>query len=542
MSAKISIVQEWTLTGRCGCPSHSCAKPCAHSLALHRLREQATVTIPYTEHYKNNVCDESVPAVPLDKSVPGSTTKSYFKLEGLSTPRWRETVSLLMKNLTEYSPVWPRAEAANPRRPRKTLPAREGYLFNGVKSDEQDAKDLVQINVCMERAVKFQSCFVTDDNKPVKLGAVAVKYFDLDHGEGQGSGPEVIQFKCPGGTFSLFGTERGDRDGVNEDADLGDFMLHVSDNAKSKERDTEGQKTANGLDVHTYDCPGDEWVTLWSSNAETEPPRSSELSREAERSAVMINYTNVDCMDVIFGVLPIEYKMEDPLGDKKKIESTLRQSLELSPTNYPGLTEGECTHEEHGRNFMFAGVRNPPATGGTDDDGGAGGDEENCPPPPRPVTIRADPMFVVNGKTRHFWLPDGKMVPLMAWSANSSSQALVLSGETFGHGVGQPSQARDRLQPPPPPRALALFGDSVRQPSPPCAPNLPAVVRLVHAHGGRERGASGDHLQEAAQARALGRRQAGGRGGQGGAVEAPSRSVGEGLLAARAEYWRKRAC
>ena len=51
-------------------------------------------------------------------------------------------------------------------------------------------------------------------------------------------------------------------------------------------------------------------------------------------------------------------------------------------------------------------------------------------------------MFVVNGVHRHFWLPTGKMVPLMSWYAADPKHPkkgaeLVLSGETFGHGATQ---------------------------------------------------------------------------------------------------------
>jgi hypothetical protein len=35
-----------------------------------------------------------------------------------------------------------------------------------------------------------------------------VRFFDLDHGKNPDMGPEVIQFKCPGGTFTLYGNEQ----------------------------------------------------------------------------------------------------------------------------------------------------------------------------------------------------------------------------------------------------------------------------------------------------------------------------------------------
>ena len=69
------------------------------------------------------------------------------------------------------------------------------------------------------------------------------------------------------------------------------------------------------------------------------------------------------------------------------------------------------------------------------------------PPPLAPdVVIANDPMFVVNGVHRHFWLPTGKLTPLLSWATSrgtslmrqpKNGSRLVLSGETFGHGPTQ---------------------------------------------------------------------------------------------------------
>jgi hypothetical protein len=53
------------------------------------------------------------------------------------------------------------------------------------------------------------------------------------------------------------------------------------------------------------------------------------------------------------------------------------------------------------------------------------------------VSISNDPMFVVNGLHRHFWLPTGKATPLMEWAGPGGSHTFVLAGETFGHGPSQ---------------------------------------------------------------------------------------------------------
>ena len=82
------------------------------------------------------------------------------------------------------------------------------------------------------------------------------------------------------------------------------------------------------------------------------------------------------------------------------------------------------------------------------------------PPPPSPpllpgqpasplapgVTIANDPMFVVNGEHKHFWMPTGKLTPLMSWSPSRgtpltrhprNASQLMLFGKTFGHGPTQ---------------------------------------------------------------------------------------------------------
>ena len=66
----------------------------------------------------------------------------------------------------------------------------------------------------------------------------------------------------------------------------------------------------------------------------------------------------------------------------------------------------------------------------------------SAPSYPTTVSIANDPMFVVNGVHRHFWLPTAQMVPLMSWFAvdphhPKKGTELVLSGETFGHGATQ---------------------------------------------------------------------------------------------------------
>ena len=82
----------------------------------------------------------------------------------------------------------------------------------------------------------------------------------------------------------------------------------MSNGSKALERPDNGENTVNGLPVHIYDCPDDEWVTLWSSKVgkgsdnptEATIPLDPLLGPTQERSMVQVNFTNVDCFQVNF--------------------------------------------------------------------------------------------------------------------------------------------------------------------------------------------------------------------------------------------------
>ena len=65
------------------------------------------------------------------------------------------------------------------------------------------------------------------------------------------------------------------------------------------------------------------------------------LGPTQERSMVQVNFTNVDCFEVIFANLPDEFKIGDPDADPVLIDR-LYNSLELSPKNYPEVGVGSC--------------------------------------------------------------------------------------------------------------------------------------------------------------------------------------------------------
>ena len=156
-------------------------------------------------------------------------------------------IAMVINNISAYNPVWPHYDPTHD----KKWTGKKGYLFNGRKSDLEENNDLVQINLCNDRHVKTQFCFVDADNKPVEMQRAAIRIFDLDHG--RRGGPEAVQFKCTGGTFTLFGDHPK--------------MVHSSYNAILKEIiDTDDDDNGDRADLkqHIYHCPDDEYITLWA--------------------------------------------------------------------------------------------------------------------------------------------------------------------------------------------------------------------------------------------------------------------------------------
>ena len=288
--------------------------------------------------------------------IDGDT--SYLKLaDFLSTPMGLESqgasaINVIVKNLTEYS--------------------------HGRKTNEVSSDDLMQINLCEDRLLKTETCFVDEGGAPIVLKETTMRYFDIDHGNPEFQGPEVMQFMCTGGSFTLYGFEEED---TGHD---GQFLVHMSLAAKALERDDTKEKSPNGLPMHVYDCPDNEWVTLWSSrkgkqadnpinsiitvNAKegTEQPdgTTSTIGREQERSMVEINYVSQDCLQVIFANMPEAYQhAEDNLNSDPVKIKRLEDGLELNAANYPDVGAGNCTSDFSGRNWLFGGLKasSPPA-------------------------------------------------------------------------------------------------------------------------------------------------------------------------------------
>ena len=278
------------------------ARACTAPL-LPALRAQDIVRVPHDvknarqildkDYMMYNTCHGSPDAAlgtpssktntdPVIKPHEGST--SYLKLSGVQVDPTAPPINLIVKNTSTYIPAWPRlgdcykfvkgkgrdkkspnlcdkgADFARNHATGDVLkPA--GYLNNGRKTGAIQANDLLQVNLCSNRFLNLKASLVDDDDKDVTLMQSTFRFFDIDHGNSEKQGPEVMQFDCTGGTFTLYGEES------DEDKDIPnlEFLMHISDDAKAGHRPDDYGVTPNGLGIHVYDCPANKLVTLWSS-------------------------------------------------------------------------------------------------------------------------------------------------------------------------------------------------------------------------------------------------------------------------------------
>eukprot|EP00908_Phaeocystis_cordata_P023028 Transcript_5458.p1 GENE.Transcript_5458~~Transcript_5458.p1 ORF type:complete len:444 (+),score=90.30 Transcript_5458:42-1334(+) len=199
------------------------------------------------EYFADNLCasleeEEALgeSQVRADVSCGEGADAECFRFDGIGAGEL--DVSMIVRNTTNYYPVWPTIDPD-----LGYLYNKKGYLFNGRKSDDKMVPDILQLNVCNNRYVKTNVCFVDKEtNKPVTMKQATMRVFDMDIGKS--GGPEAVQFKCTGGHFFLFGEVPK--------------MMHSYSNAFLHEKlDSYGP---NGLTAHMYRCPDDEYVTLWS--------------------------------------------------------------------------------------------------------------------------------------------------------------------------------------------------------------------------------------------------------------------------------------
>ena len=181
-----------------------------------------------------NVCHGSPGATLQGEIKPHEGSTSYIKLSGVQTDKAAPPINMIVKNTTEYFPAWPvlgdckdancNKFKRNHAKGKNLKPA--GFLNNGRKSGWQGARDLIQVNLCNKRFLNLKASFVDDDDKDITLMQSTMRFFDIDHGNPENHGPEVMQFKCPGGTFTLYGSEPLTAVDTPDDPNL-EFLLYA---------------------------------------------------------------------------------------------------------------------------------------------------------------------------------------------------------------------------------------------------------------------------------------------------------------------------
>jgi hypothetical protein len=257
-----------------------------------------------------------------------------------------EPLSLLITNTSEYSPVWPGPVGHSDK-------LRVGYFYNGRKFDHKLADGILQFNLCSERLLKTSTCYVDAANAPVMMASATLRIFVTDmlgNSDPEQVGPKAVQFKCPGGTFSLFGPYHP-------------YLAATAGDPVSIEK----AFTVNGQDKITYSCPDSAPVTLWSRRNVMLPPNPS-LSLIMEAATVLVNFAQTSCVDFTFANMPRTYRQQN-FRDVKATEggNPLNGSKPLAVSQFAGLETGACPaiySPEHpmSRNWMLAvgdGGKNP---------------------------------------------------------------------------------------------------------------------------------------------------------------------------------------
>jgi hypothetical protein len=324
-------------------------------------------------------------------------------------------ISLRITNASEYPASWP---IQDPDDELALLHPHKGYAANGKRRG-----DMITVDLCVNKLVKLKFCFENDNGDPVQMERANIRVFDLDyHSKSWKKGPEAVQFNCTGGTFSVFGAHP--------------FMSWTAGKPISIEKNS----THNGLTKYTFLCPDDNIpVTMWSSrvgNMSDNPFKADEdsLTGPMENSMILISYKDVQCGTMTIGNMPPRYHQNEwhdkdgtlhkawPIKAAKEGGNPLNSSKSLFDIA-TDILPGECPTTGpyvQSNNWLFS------------------GHADDVTSPCTTVSINHDPMFVVNGVHRHFWLPAGKLTRLMQWKVGpEESSTYVLSGETFGHGSTQ---------------------------------------------------------------------------------------------------------
>ncbi len=329
-------------------------------------RPQITLKLENTKYNRANLCcgqDE-------DSSACRAAEDQAIKMGAIASTQ-TDKVHLVISNLTQYYPAYPQISQGGHQHvgSAKLDPDREGWMGNGKKINNAESADLVQINLCKGRMMTVQACFVNDKRQPIKMRTARLRIFDLDMGSKEAqNGPEAVQFKCPGGTFQVFGKPP--------------YMSYTVGQPISVE---EGATPA-GQTKYTYKCPDDDYVTMWSSREGTlaDSPTSTDYSewaledkKKMEDSMILVSYQDVSCVNITMANMPPMYRQEsweeggmsstgwDTEFDASAGGNPLNTTLPLTYKNFAqvvkdgqtfdGLQKGHCPWNGVGRNWLFAG-------------------------------------------------------------------------------------------------------------------------------------------------------------------------------------------
>lgn len=206
-----------------------------------------------------------------------------------------DRVDMIIRPTTTYAPSWPDHGSEN-----QTLDWK-GYMYTGMKSGREVSNELVQINLCSNKYMKVETCFMREDAGPVLMNVAPLMLLDFNHQQlHHKNGPSAIQFTCTGGTFYLF----GDRP-------------YVSGNAGAPIAEDPAW-TKNGQTRYTYACPDSEPVTIWSAQDDKVSgndypngvPITDGMTETQENEMIVINYVNVECAKFTLATLPPRYHQE----------------------------------------------------------------------------------------------------------------------------------------------------------------------------------------------------------------------------------------
>jgi len=464
----------------------SAGKICCPTKAMKSGEDQIMKLEP-TEFIEHNMCcgpDDPEEAC-LDEAgaMPASESDKVIRIENIEVTTVAERVSLVIKPASEYYPTWPqhskRMKEAGGRADELSS-GRLGYLFNGRKTGAT-LGGLLQLNMCNERSQAIDLCFEDEDQKPIEMKKARIQILDIDMAPAVGmKGPEAIQFSCPGGQITLYGTPPWHT------------MTHEPHTIDKDWYTVPGQE-GKTLDRYIYDCPGEDKVTFWSkrNGLMTDNPESTEGASELTMdSLVQVELVDTTCQRFNFANMPPGYRQEawearylQP-GDKKKTTyshpgyetgkhardggNPLNQTelpldadfpvpsattdangnafIDADGDSHGGIKTGDCAADGGGRNFQFAGFYNPT-------------DLATCdpppppplapppppPPPPNPVSIGGDPIFHNGDSWLKFRLAEeDTMTPLLAWK-QASGRAYVVKGSTFSSRMKGSDQLFNKL-------------------------------------------------------------------------------------------------